>query len=485
MNDIEQLQSDLKKSQARILELEANMNASLEYQNTERKQAIDKVNYLSSHDALTGLVNRSVFERRAERLIASVTKDNRQHALCYLDLDQFKVVNDTCGHPAGDELLRQLGAVLQSVVRHRDTLARLGGDEFGILMEHCSIEAAHRVATAIQTAIQDYHFSREGRSFRVGASMGLVAITNKTANLTELLKDADAACYMAKDKGRNRIHVHHRDDTVLSERQGEMQWVNRLHHALTENRFCLYAQAIAPLHNSQESHYELLIRMVDEQGDIIPPGAFLPAAERYNLIGALDRWVVEHAFVTLAAHPAFLEQINFISINVSGQSLTDDVFMDFIIQQCHDHVVDGEKICFEITETAAISNLSRADGFISRLKEYGCRFALDDFGSGLCSFGYLKNLPVDFLKIDGMFVKDMVNDPIDHAMVKSINEIGQVMGMQTIAEFVENDEIKGMLREIGVNYAQGYAIHKPEPLNDILGRTSSPINLKLISELIL
>ncbi len=436
---------------------------------TERKKGEAKLSYQSSHDALTGLINRREFERRTERLLSSIKQVKAEHALCYMDLDQFKVVNDTCGHAAGDELLRQLGTVLQEVVRHRDTLARLGGDEFGVLMEHCPLDDAHRVATAIQTAIQDFHFLWEGRSFRVGASMGLVPITNTTPNLTELLKGADAACYMAKDKGRNRIHVHHRDDKALSARHGEMQWVSRLQHALAENRFCLYAQAIAPLNNSQERHYELLVRMLDEEGNLVPPGAFLPAAERYNLITQLDKWVVENAFLALKANPAFLEQINFISINLSGQSLADADFLNFVVEQFHDHEIDGEKICFEITETAAISNLSKADHFISELRQFGCRFALDDFGSGLSSFGYLKSLPVDYLKIDGLFVKDMVNDPIDHAMVKSINEIGQVMGMQTIAEFVENDEIKGMLREIGVNYAQGYGIHKPEPLDKLMG----------------
>jgi diguanylate cyclase (GGDEF)-like protein/PAS domain S-box-containing protein len=435
----------------------------------ERKQAEEQLSYQASHDALTGLVNRREFERRTERLLATVQRDRSEHALCFMDLDQFKVVNDTCGHTAGDELLRRLGSLLQETVRHRDTLARLGGDEFGVLMEHCSLDDAHRVATTLQKTIQDYQLVWEGRNFKVGVSMGLVPITLATTNLTELLKDADAACYMAKDEGRNHIHVHHAEDSKMMRRQGEMQWVTRLNQALVEDRFCLYAQSIEPIDGSTGEHYELLLRMIDEKGDVIPPGAFLPAAERYNLITQLDTWVIKSAFGLLAANPVFLKQINFFSINLSGQSLTKRDFLDFIISELDKSGIQAEKICFEITETAAISNLSTATEFISVLKELGCRFALDDFGSGLSSFGYLKNLPVNYLKIDGMFVKDIVDDPIDRAMVKSINEIGHVMGMQTIAEFVENDEIKGMLREIGVNYAQGYGIGKPISFDELLG----------------
>jgi diguanylate cyclase (GGDEF)-like protein/PAS domain S-box-containing protein len=437
---------------------------------TEHKKVEEQLSYQASHDALTGLINRREFERRTERLLLTPKGKGQNHALCYMDLDQFKVVNDTCGHAAGDEMLRQISTMLQRVVRHRDTLARLGGDEFGILMEHCSLDDAHRVTNSIQTAIQDYQFIFEGRSFRVGASMGLVPITDTTLNLRELLKDADAACYMAKDKGRNRIHVHRGGDTDLAQRHGEMQWVTRIQHALDENRFCLYAQAIESLDNATEVHFELLIRMLDEQGEVIPPGAFLPAAERYDIIAQLDKWVVENAFRLLKQNPAFLEKINFISINLSGQSLTNEAFHSFVIKQLQELDAYSAKICFEITETAAISNLSMANKFIAELRAFGCRFALDDFGSGLSSFAYLKNLPVDYLKIDGMFVKDMVDDPIDHAMVKSIHEIGKLMGMQTIAEFVENEMIKTMLKEIGVDYAQGYGVSKPQPFEALLSQ---------------
>ncbi len=435
---------------------------------THEYELSEKLSYQASHDVLTGLINRHEFERRIERLLATLKQDKGRHALCFLDLDQFKVVNDTCGHIAGDEMLRQIATLLQNTVRHRDTLARLGGDEFGVLIEHCSLDDAHRVATSVLQAVQDYHFSWEDYSFKLGVSIGLVPITETSPNLIELLKNADAACYVAKDNGRNRIHVHDLDDAEIIQRHGEMQWVTRINKALIENRFCLYAQAIVPLHANGGKHYEFLIRMIDEQGKTIPPGAFLPAAERYNLISKIDHWVIEAVFDLLENNPAFLKQVDFCSINLSGQSLTDMSFQDHVIKKFTHTSIPPGKICFEITETAAITNLSTATLFISKMKVLGCQFALDDFGSGLSSFGYLKNLTVDYLKIDGMFVKNIVDDPIDRAMVKSINEIGQVMGMQTIAEFVENDEIQAILSDIGVNFAQGYGVGKPIPSNDIL-----------------
>ncbi|MEZ0121642.1 MAG: EAL domain-containing protein [Candidatus Reddybacter sp.] len=443
---------------------------------TNEYQLSEQLNYQACHDALTGLINRPEFERRAKRLLATLLTDNREHALCFMDLDQFKVVNDTCGHIAGDELLRQLSTTLLRTVRQSDTLARLGGDEFAVLIENCPLEHAERVALALQTAIQDFHFSWKGHTFRVSASIGLVAINETTTDLSDLLSRADSACYMAKDQGRNRIHVYHPEDRELAQRQGEMKWVARIYMAFAEERFCLYAQAIEPVNNCTGKHYEILIRLKDDNGEVIPPGAFLPAAERYNIITQIDRWVIEQCCQQLLLYPAFLQRINFISINLSGQSLTDESFLAFVIEQLQQAGIDCGKICFEITETAAIANLTRAMKFISSLKALGCKFALDDFGSGLSSFAYLKNLPVDFLKIDGMFVKGMAHDPIDHAMVKSINEIGQIMGMKTIAEFVENDEIKDMLREIGVNYVQGYGIGKPQPFERLLKQPNELIN---------
>lgn len=437
---------------------------------TDFKKIESKLSYQASYDALTGLFNRSEFEQHTNNLLATTQKTKAEHAMCFLDLDQFKVINDTCGHFAGDELLRQLGMLLRNSVRQQDTVARLGGDEFGVLMEHCTLDQAHRGAGAILDAIKEYQFSWEGKTFRVGVSIGLIAITETSGNYTDMFKQADAACYMAKELGRNRIHVYHPDDVELAVRQGEMQWVGRINQALDENRFYLYAQPIVSLDNDNLRHYELLVRMLGEQDEIIPPGAFLPAAERYNLIERIDTWVVEHAISLMNSHPALVEQVNFISINLSGQSLTNAQFMPMVIDLIAESNVDASKICFEITETAAISNLLAASTFIAALKDLGCRFALDDFGSGLSSFGYLKNLPVDYLKIDGMFVKDMVDDPIDKAMVKSINDIGHVMGMKTIAEFVENDAIMEQLKEVGVDYVQGYGIGKPVPFHDVISR---------------
>ncbi|HUV21208.1 MAG TPA: EAL domain-containing protein [Gammaproteobacteria bacterium] len=434
---------------------------------SKRKQVEENLSYMASHDNLTGLFNRREFENRAERVISAIQQDGEEHALCFLDLDQFKVVNDTCGHTAGDELLRQLSNTLKKKVRRSDTFARLGGDEFGLLMVNCSLGQAKRAANKILKEVEDFQFSWDNQLFRIGVSIGLVAITETTDHLTELLKRADAACYMAKDLGRNRIHVYRQDDAELAHRHGQMQWVTRINQALKENRFTLYAQKIVSLSNDDKEHYEILIRMIDTDGTIIPPGAYLPAAERYDLIDKIDAWVINNVFTLMTSHRDIVKQINFISINLSGQSVTNLDFLRTVIDKIENSRIDPGKICFEITETAAISNLNVATTFITELAKLGCKFALDDFGSGLSSFGYLKNLPVNYLKIDGMFVKDMVTDPIDHAMVKSINDIGHVMGMKTIAEFVENDAIRDLLVKIGVDYAQGYGIEKPLPISEI------------------
>ncbi|MCI0733938.1 MAG: EAL domain-containing protein [Methylococcaceae bacterium] len=436
---------------------------------TESRMLSQELEYLASHDALTGLVNRREFERRLERVLETAQHEQSFHALCYVDLDQFKVVNDTCGHPAGDELLNQLGTVLQNQVRQRDTLARLGGDEFGVLMEHCSLQQAEIVANKIRLAVAEFRFTWEGRSFNIGASIGVVPIDASSGTITELLVKADSACYAAKDMGRNRIHVYSEDDLDLAKRRGEMQWVSRIHEAIEKNRFVLYAQPIVPLglEDGQGKHCEILTRMVSEEGQLILPGAFFPASERFNLSPRLDRWVVENTLNWLASNPERLSGLSMCSINLSGHSLGDEEFQNFVTELLGRLNIPPEKICFEITETAAISNLTRAIHFIRALKEQGCRFALDDFGSGLSSFAYLKNLPVDYLKIDGMFITDILDDPIDFAMVRSINEIGQLMGKKTIAEFVESDAIRHKLQQIGVNYIQGYAVGPPVPLDRI------------------
>ncbi len=431
---------------------------------TDAHELSERLSYQASHDALTGLVNRREFEHRLMRVLQGAQGTENEHALCYLDLDQFKVINDICGHIAGDELLRQLSQVLEAKVRRRDTLARLGGDEFGLLMEHCSLRQAGRVAKTLQQTIQDFRFMWDERVFSIGASIGLVPIGASSESVTSVLSMADAACYAAKDAGRNRIHIYHEADTDFARRHGEMELVSQINSALEEDRFHLVSQPILPVDDSgpKRFHYELLLRMESEAGNIVSPDVFLPAAERYNISVKIDRWVISTAFAWLIGRAEHLEQLHLCSINLSGHSLGDKEFLQFIIRQFEETKLSEAKICFEITETAAIANLENATKFMKTLKERGCRFALDDFGSGLSSFAYLRNLPVDFLKIDGVFVKDIVDDPIALAMVKSINEIGQVMGKKTIAEFVENEPILEKLREIGVDYAQGYGVGRPQ-----------------------
>ena len=430
---------------------------------TEARRAARQLSYHASHDALTGLVNRREFERRLERILATSAPEE-SHAVVYLDLDQFKVINDTCGHVAGDELLRQVGSILAAQVRKRDTVARLGGDEFAALIEHCQQEQVLRIAHKMREALQDFRFVWQDRGFTIGASIGLVPIEPGVDTLASVFRAADSACYAAKEQGRNRLHVYTRDDQELAQRHGEMQWVLRIQEALADNRFVLFYQPIIPLDRSDRPHGEVLLRLLNRDGTLILPSAFIPAAERYNQMQTIDRWVIRTVF-TVLRDPDVVPPSACVAINVSGQSLGDQHFLEFVEQQVEEEAVPIERICFEITETAAISNLGHAMRFFSALKQRGCRFALDDFGSGLSSFAYLKSLPVDFLKIDGSFVKDMAQDPIDRAMVEAIHRIGYVMGIKTIAESVENARILTQLIAIGVNYAQGYEVGKPRPLD--------------------
>ncbi|MDH3315766.1 MAG: PAS domain S-box protein [Gammaproteobacteria bacterium] len=438
---------------------------------TEARALSDKLSYQASHDPLTGLINRRELENRLERVLRLAQAGGSKHALCYMDLDQFKVINDTCGHIAGDELLRQLGELLPGLVRKRDTLARLGGDEFALLMEHCPIDQAQRVAGILRSTVEEFRFSWGDKTFSIGASLGLVPINAESRSVADVLSAADSACYMAKDQGRNRIYLYDTASIELARRHGEMEWVSHIAQALEEDRFELWHQEIRARDSASSPkgiYYELLLRMKDLNGKLVFPGAFLPAAERYNLSGRIDRWVVSQAFSWLKANPRHLDELNLCAINLSGLSLTDSNFHRFVLEQFEEFGIPGSKICFELTETAAITNLTSATRFISSVKGLGCQVALDDFGSGISSFAYLKHLAVDSLKIDGVFVKDIVDDPIDFAMVKSINEIGQVMGKKTVAEFVESDAVLKRLGEIGVDFVQGYGIGRPAPLAERL-----------------
>ncbi|NNA88644.1 EAL domain-containing protein [Pseudomonas gessardii] len=434
---------------------------------TQERQYIANLSWQATHDALTGLANRREFEYRLEQVLHGIGRQQSgRHALMFLDLDQFKLVNDTCGHAAGDELLRHICALLQSDLREGDTLARLGGDEFGILLENCPAPAAEKIAESLRNTVQNLHFVWKGRPFVTTVSIGLVHISHTPTTLETSLRAADMACYMAKEKGRNRVQVYHADDTELSLRFGEMAWIQRLHMALEEDRFCLYSQEIAPLGHTAAGagHIEILLRLHDEAGRIILPDSFIPAAERYGLMTSLDRWVVENVFKLIAR--CMIERpgrpMAMCAINLSGITIGDDDFLRFLRERFTSYGIPPGMICFEITETSAISNLGSAIRFINELKALGCYFSLDDFCAGMSSFAYLKHLPVDFLKIDGSFVKDMLDDPINRAMVEVINHIGHVMGKRTIAEFVETPHIEQALLEIGVDYAQGYLIERPQ-----------------------
>jgi diguanylate cyclase (GGDEF)-like protein/PAS domain S-box-containing protein len=430
---------------------------------SEARELNRRLSYHASHDVLTGLVNRREFENRMERALKSAKARETSYALCCLDLDQFKIVNDTCGHSAGDALLGQVGALLKSKVRWRDTLARLGGDEFGILLESCSLDEAMRTAEALREAVRNFKFTWEERTFRLGASIGVVPISADNADVASVLSAADSACQAAKEAGRNRVHSFEENDLDLMRRRREMQWAARINTALEEGRFELFRQTILPLQKADSgAHYELLLRMRDEAGKIVSPDNFMTAAERYGITPNIDRWVIENAFRWLVSEADEREKLTMCSINLSGQSLGDDKFLPYVIDQFHRSGLDASKICFEITETAAIASFSQANRFIQALKELGCKFALDDFGTGLSSFGYLKHFPVDYLKIDGSFVKEILHDAIDREMVRSINEIGHLTGKQTIAEFAENQEIINMLQSLGVDYAQGYGVSQPQ-----------------------
>lgn len=435
---------------------------------SEARRLAREISYQATHDPLTGLVNRRAFETRLEAALASARNDNKHHGLCFLDLDQFKVVNDTCGHVAGDELLKQLAALLQANVRESDTVARIGGDEFGILLDGCPPERAELIAQNLLKALRGFRFIWQDQTFQVGGSIGLVPITG-AASMTELLTQADVACYAAKDLGRNRIHVHRPDDTELARWHRELRWAADINGALEQDRFRLYCQPIQALaiNNGIAYEYEVLLRLLNDDGTIVMPNDFIPAAERYNLMAAIDRWVIRSTFRCYAGRRGLLAQASQpvqLAINLSGNSLNEERLLDYIKRQMDEFRIPPEIVCFEITETAAIANVNRAAQFIRDMKQLRCRFALDDFGTGVSSFAYLKNLPVDYIKIDGAFVGNITSNRIDHAMVAAINQIGHEMGIRTIAESAESKAIVERLRTLGVDYAQGFVLGKPTPV---------------------
>lgn len=435
---------------------------------TVERELTAQLRYQATHDPLSDLINRHEFEHQLQTLVTQ-PRQGAKHVLCTLDISQFKIINDSCGHAAGDELIRQFSGILQDMARENDIVGRLGGDEFGILMPGIEVEGALKQVREFRERLSTYRFNWEDKSFVIAAAIGLVRVDGSSANVTDLMNDADAARQAAKERGRNRVHVFEQNDHELLKRRGELRWAAYLNGAIEQDRFILTRQTIAPLHFKEHgAHYEVLLRYRDDDDNIISAEDFLTAAERYDLITEIDRWVVKAIVDWFQAHPEDMANTHTASINLSGHSVTDSRFSQELMQQLHRLPGLSEKICFEITETTAIANLNRARKFILEMRALGCRFALDDFGKGMSSLAYLKSLPVDYLKIDGDFVKDMLSDPIDHALVEYVNQIAHVIGMKTIAEYAESDEIVERLKQMHVDFAQGYAIDRPVPFEEYL-----------------
>jgi diguanylate cyclase (GGDEF)-like protein len=436
---------------------------------TEQRRLSGEMSYRATHDALTGLLNRAEFESRLTRTLSKAHKEKSEHALLFIDLDQFKLVNDSCGHSAGDQLLQQVAKLLRNAVRASDTLARIGGDEFAVILEDCTSEQALRVAQQICDRVDEFRFSYDGRRFRIGTSIGLVPLDNRWSAPAAVLQAADASCYAAKEEGRNRVHTWFNTDAAMHARNGEAQWASRLEQAIDEDRFVLHAQRIVPLHSQETGlHAEVLLRMVDDDGSLIAPGAFLPAAERFHLSSRIDRWVLRRVVGMLLARPD-LSNIDMLCVNLSGQSIGDRVFHRDTLEIL---TASGsevcKRLCLEITETAAVTNMTDAALFVEKVRALGVRVALDDFGAGASSFGYLKSLAVDLLKIDGQFVRDVIEDPLDDATVRCFVDVAQVVGVSTVAEFIDNPAVLARMREIGVDYGQGFHLHRPEAIEALL-----------------
>ena len=438
---------------------------------TEAHELSRKVTYQAAHDSLTGLVNRREFEARLASAMAEVGSDTTPYSLIYLDLDQFKVVNDTCGHAAGDELLRQVSRRLQACVSADDTVARLGGDEFGILLKGADASAAMDTAERLRQIIDDMEFSWERRLFGCSASLGVITLQTDTGDAARALSAADAACFLAKERGRNRVQIHCAEDSQIVTRRQEMDWVSRLRAAMAENRLCLYAQRIVATRQAGPEgklRAELLLRLRQRDGKLAPPMAFIPAAERFGLMPAIDRWVIREAFDRLAMLPPELQNSVDLAINLSGTTLSDDRFLPFVREVLRETPALAAQICFEVTETAALQQLSQTADLILELKAMGFRFALDDFGSGMSSLNYLKNLPVDHVKIDGSFIRQITSDPVDAAMVEAMAKVASVMGIQTVAEYVEDEPTRALLERLQIDFVQGFGVHVPEPLVNLI-----------------
>ncbi|MFN0091085.1 MAG: putative bifunctional diguanylate cyclase/phosphodiesterase [Acidimicrobiales bacterium] len=438
---------------------------------SEVRKLAQQLEHQASHDPLTGLPNRREFSRRLDAALARARDHGERACVCFFDLDHFKIVNDTCGHRAGDALLCDLVTVLTGKLAARDTLARIGGDEFALLLEACTLPDGLRVAERLRTAVEGLAFRWDGKPFGVSLSGGVVAVDADTADTALVLADADAACYAAKAQGRNRISIARPDDEVTRQRRSEAEWVTRARAALAEDRLVLHGQLITPVRWTDERlRLEVLVRMLDEDGRPVPPGAFIPAAERYGLIGQIDQWVVRNVLAQLARRKAKLERLDLCTVNLSARSVEDEAFLEFVLSELRGSAVHADRVTFEITETAAMAQIAQASRFIEAVAALGCRFALDDFGSGFSTFSHLKHLPVDFIKIDGALVRDIAADPVDRAMVRAIHDLADAMGLQTIAEFVEDQVILARLHDIGVDYAQGYGIERPRPLEELLDR---------------
>ncbi len=469
---IENSSGELKTLQKGFNSMATSLKNAYEIMQDKINDATSMLTHQAQHDDLTGLINRREFEVRLERSLKSVHEMGAQHVLCYLDLDQFKLVNDTCGHSAGDELLRQVSVLLANRMRERDTLARLGGDEFGLLLENCSLADANQITNTLLKLVQDYRFIHEDKIFNIGVSIGIVVINANFHNVSDIVHAADMACYSAKNAGRNQSFLFSSGDLEVKQRRSAVEAISDITDEIDDEQFMLYCQPIVPLSSSesQQHHYEVLIRKISLDGNIMLPVTFIPSAERYLLMPNIDRWVIRNTFATYRqlldkSH----EKCNYVfSINLSGTSLGDKSLLGYIREQFVIYAIPPESICFEITETAAIVNLKNTIHLFAALRKLGCSFALDDFGSGMSSFMYLKNFEVDYLKIDGSFVKDMHINKIDHAMVRSIHSVAEAMNIKTVAEFVENKAILKELKNIGVHYGQGLYLGEPMPIKKLI-----------------